>query len=86
MDPMSKCPGNDDDLWQDLVDFVSIRVAFTIKRLLPADQKNLYTRQCPLDNVEKKFKSSNPFAVDYPITPNQEKGGFNVSENVVYGW
>lgn len=72
------------DLWQELVDFVSTRVAFTIKRLLPADQKNLYTRR-PLNNVEKKFMI-NPFVSDYPITNNEEKGGINVWENLVYGW
>lgn len=72
------------DLWQELIDFLSSRVPFAIKRLLPADQKNLYTRQ-PLHNIEKKFKA-NPFVEDYQINPNEEKGGVNICENVVYGW
>lgn len=78
-------PSNDEELWQDLVDFVSSRVPFTIKRLLPADQKQLYNRHHYQYPLEHRFKT-NPFAEDYPMTNNEEKGGLNVCENVVYGW
>ncbi|KAM7349375.1 putative ATP-dependent RNA helicase DHX34 [Cochliomyia hominivorax] len=70
------------DLWHKLIDFMSTNVAYTIKRLLPADLKNIYTHKC-VSHVEKKF-TTNPFVNDYKITRNMEKGGINISENVVY--
>uniref|UniRef100_A0A1B0BK13 ATP-dependent RNA helicase DHX34 n=1 Tax=Glossina palpalis gambiensis TaxID=67801 RepID=A0A1B0BK13_9MUSC len=79
----NQCNGTEErDLWHDLVDFLSIPAAYSIKRLLPADQKTLYTHR-PL-GIKDKFKR-NPFAEDYEIIPNDERGGLNISENVVYG-
>ncbi|KAL9885403.1 putative ATP-dependent RNA helicase DHX34 [Glossina fuscipes fuscipes] len=79
----NQCNGTEErDLWHDLVDFLSIPAAYSIKRLLPADQKTLYTHR-PL-GIKDKFKR-NPFAKDYEIIPNDERGGLNISENVVYG-
>uniref|UniRef100_A0A1A9WXX5 ATP-dependent RNA helicase DHX34 n=1 Tax=Glossina brevipalpis TaxID=37001 RepID=A0A1A9WXX5_9MUSC len=79
----NQCSGMEEkDLWHDLVDFICTPVAYSIKRLLPADQKTLYTHRSL--EIGDKFKR-NPFATDYEITPNDERGGLNVSENVVYG-
>lgn len=74
----------EEDLWHNLIEFMSANVSYTIKRLLPADLKSIYTQK-PLENADEKFKI-NPFAKDYKITPNPEKGGINVCENVVYNW
>uniref|UniRef100_A0A1I8NLN9 ATP-dependent RNA helicase DHX34 n=1 Tax=Stomoxys calcitrans TaxID=35570 RepID=A0A1I8NLN9_STOCA len=71
----------EDDLWHDLIKLMSLNVAYTIKRLLPADLKNLYTHK-PLENIHNCKR--NPFANDFTLTPNTEKGGVNISENVVY--
>lgn len=74
-------PGHrDDTLWHDLLDFMSLEVVYSIRRLLPADLKTLYTRCPPTLQFEV-----NPFAADYALSVNQEKGGFNVCEHVVYG-
>lgn len=75
---------SEEDLWHKLIDFMSVNVAYTIKRLLPADLKNIYTHKCSED-LEEKFKT-NPFAEDYNVTRNMEKGGINICENVVYNW
>lgn len=62
---------------------MSLDVAYSIKRLLPADQKTLYTRSPP--SYRLSSLSSNPFAADFPLSENEEKGGLNISEHVVYG-
>ncbi|XP_037805947.1 probable ATP-dependent RNA helicase DHX34 [Lucilia sericata] len=72
----------EEDLWHKLIELMSANVPYTIKRLLPADLKNIYNHETPAD-VEEKFKT-NPFDKDYEITINLEKGGINISENVVY--
>ncbi|XP_075158429.1 putative ATP-dependent RNA helicase DHX34 isoform X2 [Haematobia irritans] len=71
----------EEDLWYDLVKLMSINVAYTIKRLLPADLKTLYTHR-PLENIQGC--KINPFAKDFSPTPNTEKGGINICENVVF--
>lgn len=70
----------DDTLWHDLLDFMSLEVVYSIRRLLPADLKTLYTRCPPTLQFEV-----NPFAADYALSVNEEKGGYNVCEHVVYG-
>ncbi|XP_067640637.1 probable ATP-dependent RNA helicase DHX34 isoform X2 [Eurosta solidaginis] len=70
------------ELWEELIDFMSANVSYTIKRLLPADIKSLYTHRKPNNFDEFNI---NPFAADYPIAINDEKGGINVAENIVYG-
>lgn len=72
-----------EDLWYDLIKFMSLNVAYTIKRLLPADLKNLYNHQ-PLEDINNC--KINPFAKDYEMTPNTEKGGINIAENYIYNW
>ncbi|XP_073829965.1 probable ATP-dependent RNA helicase DHX34 [Musca autumnalis] len=70
-----------EDLWYDLIKFMSLNVAYTIKRLLPADLKNLYNHK-PLEDINGC--TINPFAKDYEMTANMEKGGINISENYIY--
>lgn len=73
----------EEDLWHDLIKLMSINVAYTIKRLLPADEKNLYTHK-PLEAINGH--QINPFAKDFVPTPNTEKGGINISDNIIYNW
>lgn len=61
---------------------MALDVAYAIRRLLPADIKRLYIHQAPSARLAEL--KENPFAVDFPMTPNEEKGGLNVSEHVVY--
>lgn len=71
-----------EDLWDDLIKFTSLNITYSIKKLLPADLKNLYNHEeLNLD----KF-TINPFAEDFVVSQNNEKGGLQVAENVVYGW
>ncbi|KAH8373855.1 hypothetical protein KR200_009977 [Drosophila serrata] len=72
-------------LWHDLLDFMALDVAYAIRRLLPADLKRLYSHQAPPAATRLMELQANPFAPDYAISPNEEKGGLNVSEHVVYG-
>ncbi|XP_068154752.1 probable ATP-dependent RNA helicase DHX34 [Drosophila tropicalis] len=81
-----KSPSNDvqteksHNLWQDILDFMSLDVTYGLKRLLPADLKKLYNHHSDTVKLD-----DNPFSTDYSMTPNLEKGGLNVTENVVYG-
>ncbi|XP_055915540.1 probable ATP-dependent RNA helicase DHX34 [Eupeodes corollae] len=70
------------ELWEDMISFMSASVAYTLKRLLPADVKNLYNEQ-QLTDPENLIP--NPFSEDFVALLNTEKGGMNVTENVVYG-
>ncbi|KAH8387723.1 hypothetical protein KR093_009176 [Drosophila rubida] len=72
-----------DTLWHDLLDFMSLDVAYTIKRLLPADLKTLYTHEAPPEQL--LALPTNPFAADFKHSVHAEKGGLTVSEHVVYG-
>ncbi|KAH8278111.1 hypothetical protein KR018_006309, partial [Drosophila ironensis] len=67
------------DLWHDLLDFMALEVAYAVRRLLPADLKKLYTHKAPSVSFVE-----NPFADDYSLRVNEDKGGLNVSDYVVY--
>ncbi|KAH8408892.1 hypothetical protein KR009_003362, partial [Drosophila setifemur] len=70
-------------LWRDLLDFMGLDMAYAIRRVLPADLKRIYTHR----SLTGRFAEleTNPFAPDFPLRANEEKGGWNVSEHVVYG-
>ncbi|XP_034649879.1 probable ATP-dependent RNA helicase DHX34 [Drosophila subobscura] len=70
-------------LWHELIDFMGLNVPYAVSRLLPADRKRIYTHQYPKTLLEEL--KENPFAIEYPLSPNMSKGGINVSEHVVYG-
>ncbi|XP_056636301.1 probable ATP-dependent RNA helicase DHX34 isoform X1 [Diorhabda sublineata] len=71
---------------EELVDYMSSVISYNIKRLLPADLKELYNHDCELFESHKIAETSkNPFCENYPITKNYQYGGINVTENVVYG-
>ncbi|XP_017089101.2 probable ATP-dependent RNA helicase DHX34 isoform X1 [Drosophila bipectinata] len=70
------------ELWHDLLDYMALDVAYAVRRLLPADLKRLYTHQAPSERI--RDLTENPFAPGYVMTANDEKGGINVSEHVVY--
>ncbi|XP_044260161.1 probable ATP-dependent RNA helicase DHX34 [Tribolium madens] len=65
----------------DLVNFVNTDVSYNIKRLLPADLKEIYTRES--GGVETTEK--NPFEESYKIVSNDVLGGVQVTENFTYG-
>ncbi|XP_050502195.1 probable ATP-dependent RNA helicase DHX34 [Diabrotica virgifera virgifera] len=69
-------------LTENLVNYMTTEVSYNIKRLLPADLKEIYNHDCELFETEKVDK--NPFVEDYPITKNYQYGGVNITENVVY--
>lgn len=70
---------------QDLVDFMSTEVSYNVKRLLPADIKEIYSHDCDFFDTERlSEKNHNPFDKDYMMTKNTRLGGVNVTENVVY--
>lgn len=64
----------------DLVKFMSAQVSYNVKRLLPADLKVVYKRS----NFLVVKDEINPFDVNYKLTANEELGGVNVTENLVY--
>ncbi|XP_016995301.2 probable ATP-dependent RNA helicase DHX34 [Drosophila takahashii] len=81
--PSSGVKDGSSTLWHELLDFMALDVAYAIRRLLPADIKRLYSHEAPSARLLEL--KENPFAGDYPMTANEEKGGLNVSEHVVYG-
>lgn len=71
-----------EDLWDDLIKFTSLNLTYSVKKLLPADLKNLYNHK----EFDVGAFTINPFAEDFTVSQNNEKGGLQVAENVVYGW
>lgn len=71
---------------RDVVDFMGTEVSYNVKRLLPADLKDIYSHECHIFDTEKwDERNVNPFDRDYAMTKNSKLGGVNVTENVVYG-
>jgi hypothetical protein len=73
-----------DTLEQDLANFMNCEVFYTIKRLLPADLKQLYKGERN-ENYENLLLDPNPFGEDFTTIVNGSKGGVYVSENMTYG-
>lgn len=69
---------------EDLVNFMKTDASYNMKRLLPADLKLIYTRNSDIFDLEKLGSEKNPFHEGYTVTVNNELGGVNVSDNVVY--
>lgn len=67
---------------EDLVKFMGMEVSYNVKRLLPADLKVIYKRN--IDYLENMKDGRNPFDHNYKMTLNEELGGVNVTENMVY--
>lgn len=85
----------------ELAMFMKANVCYTLKRLLPADLKvtiifvfpmkyqtlNIYFQEIYTQHSPEESKLPfNPFIESYEMTPNTTKGGYNVTDNVVYGW
>uniref|UniRef100_A0AAR5QK14 RNA helicase n=1 Tax=Dendroctonus ponderosae TaxID=77166 RepID=A0AAR5QK14_DENPD len=68
---------------EDLVAYMQSAVAYNMKRLLPADLKDLFSYSSETFN-HIKDKLKNPFNPGFAMCPNTVKGGFNVTENVIY--
>lgn len=87
-DPLSKSNVDKEDIFyfiEDLVKFINTQVSYNIKRLLPADLKEIYTRESDfLETETTDGTDKNPFNESFAITRNHELGGVNVTENVVY--
>ncbi|XP_060533049.1 probable ATP-dependent RNA helicase DHX34 isoform X1 [Cylas formicarius] len=66
----------------DLVNFMTLEVSYNLKRLLPADLKELY--KFTSEGFECIDQKLNPFDGDYVMARNDIKGGFNVTENVIF--
>lgn len=80
------CERLEQDLWQNLANFMNTEVFYTIKRLLPADLKTLYTGiEDETSNIIMP-PNPNPFASDFESVQNCTKGGFYVTENITLGW
>lgn len=73
-----------DTLEQDLANYMNSEVFYTIKRLLPADLKQLY-RGDREENCEALLLDPNPFAEDFTCIANGSKGGVYVTEIITYG-
>ncbi|KAJ3652749.1 hypothetical protein Zmor_018686 [Zophobas morio] len=65
----------------DLVSFMNTEVSYNVKRLLPADLKQIYNENP--GGVPEHEK--NPFDESFKISPNTELGGVHVTENLTYG-
>lgn len=75
-----------DKLEHDLANYMNCEVFYTIKRLLPADLKQLYRGAGGNEeNFETLLLEPNPFAEDFTCIANGSKGGVYVAENITYG-
>lgn len=75
---------NFEALERDLANFMNCEVFYTIKRLLPADLKDLY-KGLVNESYESLLLDPNPFAEDFTCVQNDVKGGVFVTENITYG-
>lgn len=71
------------ELWLNLANYMNSEVYYTIKRLLPADLKDLYVGH---DDEEKMPQTVSVFIKDYVCRPNPVKGGWLVTDNVTFNW
>lgn len=69
------------DLIHDLVEFMNTKASYTLKRLLKADLKTIYTNFTPEELLELK---NNPFHENFIIEKDYQNGGIKVTENVTY--
>ncbi|XP_023017700.2 probable ATP-dependent RNA helicase DHX34 [Leptinotarsa decemlineata] len=70
---------------EDLVNFMSAEISYNMKRLLPADLKEIYSFDTNFFETENfNENNQNPFDKNYTIVKNYEIGGVNVTENVVF--
>lgn len=75
------------DFTEDLVRFMQSDVSYNVKRLLPADLKSIYTERSDFyTNITASgIKGPNPLDKNFTIRVNNKLGGYNVTENVIYG-
>ena len=64
-----------------LIDFVHNDTVFSVRRLLPADVKELYTGRDPRVSIP----SENPLQNDFCPVMHPTKGGVRLSPNITYG-
>lgn len=70
---------------EELLNFMQTEVSYNVKRLLPADLKEIYLNTTDFFEKEKLDENNkNPFDENYVLQRNFEFGGVNVTENVVY--
>lgn len=70
------------ELWVQLANFMSTEVYYTVKRLLPADLKEIYVGSGGVVDPP----TSNLFAEDFVCYPNDTKGGWWLTEHVTFCW
>ncbi|XP_029161453.1 probable ATP-dependent RNA helicase DHX34 isoform X2 [Nylanderia fulva] len=68
------------NLTQELIEYMHTTVPYTIKRLLPADLKMIYVGN---DNNNICIEP-NPFQADFKSIPNVTKGGIRVTDSITY--
>lgn len=67
-------------LTQELIDYMHTTIPYTLKRLLPADLKTMYTGS----NENNISIDPNPFQSDFAVIPNLIKGGVYVTNIITY--
>lgn len=72
-----------EDFKYDVVNFMNVRVSYTMKRLMKADLKTIFTFGVDEDLLRVQV---NPFDSDYAIERDRIYGGIKISDNITYGW
>ncbi|XP_054004317.1 probable ATP-dependent RNA helicase DHX34 [Hylaeus anthracinus] len=67
-------------LTKELIEYMHTTIPYTIKRLLPADLKNMYLG-CKENDTSI---DPNPFQPDFTVIPNPTKGGVRVTNIITY--
>ncbi|EFN70159.1 Probable ATP-dependent RNA helicase DHX34 [Camponotus floridanus] len=68
------------NLTQELIEYMHTTVPYTIKRLLPADLKMIYVGNGNNDTCIEP----NPFQADFKSVANITKGGVHITDNITY--
>lgn len=80
-DPEQNLAEIEEDLCNELIEFMNSSVPYTLKRLLPADLKVMYVFGGNDELVEP-----NPFDPESECTPHEKKGGIRLTKFLTYNW
>lgn len=70
-------------LANDMVQFMNTEIGYTVKRLLAADQKVMYTGPSGEDVT---FSGPNPFSDEWCVCEDDKYGGLRLSPYLTYDW
>ena len=73
-------------MFSDLLHFIHIQISYSLKRILSADFKTIFSKNFTKNGENLNRLNQNPFDEHFKPVQNHDIGGIQVSDNVVYDW